>query len=745
VSLSAKHESPGVATVGQALIPGQPLYANSVAGDREQEIQKLRLVIDTIPALVHSALPDGSIDYFNQSWLSYFGSKLEDVTGWRWTSRVHPDEVEEFVGKWRAALALGKPFEAESRVRRADGEYRWLLHQKSPLRDERGNVIRWYGSSIDIEDRKRAQDRLQTAIDATPAFILSALPDGFIDYFNKGCLDYLGVSLEDIKGWRWPTVVHPDDAEASVSKWRDSVASGEPYEIESRIRRADGEYRWFFHRRIPLRHNERNIIRWYGTSVEIEDRKRAQEKLRQSEAYLAEAQALSGTGCFGMNVSTGELFWSDETFRILAYERSIEPTLEHVFKRVHPEDVAFVKKAFDAAFAERKFLDLEHRILLPDGSIKYLHVVSHPIEDVAGNLEYIGAVKDFTVRKIAFEEIHALKEQLYKENIVLREEVDKGSMFEEIVGSSTPLQCLLAQVARVAPTNSTVLITGETGTGKELVARAIHRRSSRGQHAFVSVNCSAIAPSLISSELFGHEKGAFTGATQRRMGRFELADGGTIFLDEVGELPAETQIALLRVLQEREFERVGGSQTVSVNVRVLAATNRDLKEAIESGTFRRDLFYRLNVFPIQMPPLRERAEDIPLLVQYFAERYASNMGKKIRTIDRSSMELLRSYAWPGNIRELQNVIERAVILSDGESLSIEENWLQSESEPSLSSSVLLSTTLMEREREMIEATLAKCRGRVAGASGAAAKLGIPRQTLDSRIKSLGIDKHRYKS
>jgi transcriptional regulator with GAF, ATPase, and Fis domain len=304
---------------------------------------------------------------------------------------------------------------------------------------------------------------------------------------------------------------------------------------------------------------------------------------------------------------------------------------------------------------------------------------------------------------------------------------------------------VLLQVAKVAPTDSTVLITGETGTGKELIARAIHKRSQRSSRAFVSVNCAAIPHDLIASELFGHEKGAFTGATQRRLGRFESAEGGTIFLDEVGELPAETQISLLRVLQEREFQRVGGNESLQIDVRVVAATNRDLQAAIAEGKFRDDLFYRLHVFPIEVPPLRQRKQDIPLLVEYFVDRYASKAGKKITGINKRSLELLQSYAWPGNIRELQNVIERSVIICDSENLSVDESWFGRRAAPADSPAQPISERLAAQEKEMIEAALAESNGRVSGLSGAAAKLGIPQSTLDSRIKSLKINKQRFRN
>jgi transcriptional regulator with GAF, ATPase, and Fis domain len=363
-----------------------------------------------------------------------------------------------------------------------------------------------------------------------------------------------------------------------------------------------------------------------------------------------------------------------------------------------------------------------------------------------GGREGVAFVLDLTEQKQAEAEIRSLRDQLYRENLALRDEVDRTSMFEEIVGASTALKTVLSRIAKVAPTDSTVFITGETGTGKELIARAVHKRSQRTQRAFVSVNCAALVPTLISSELFGHEKGAFTGAVQRRLGRFELADRGTIFLDEVGELPPDTQVALLRVLQEREFERVGGRQPIHVNVRVIAATNRDLTAAVATGSFRRDLFYRLNVFPIEVPPLRQRKDDIAMLVEYFVRRYASRSGRHFRSIDKKTLDLLLAYDWPGNIRELQNVIERSVILSPGELFAVDESWLLTETRPTAAVIPTAAPAPGEprSEREMIEAALAESRGRVSGPSGAAAKLSIPPTSLDRMIKALNIDKRQFK-
>ncbi len=338
------------------------------------------------------------------------------------------------------------------------------------------------------------------------------------------------------------------------------------------------------------------------------------------------------------------------------------------------------------------------------------------------------------------------QERLEHENVALREGIDRASMCDKIVGTSAALQRVLSLVSKVAPTDASVLVTGETGTGKELVARAIHRQSRRSSRAFVSVNCAAIPRDLIASELFGHEKGSFTGAAQRRLGRFEMAEGGTIFLDEVGELPMETQIALLRVLQEHEFERVGGTQSIPTNVRVVAATNRNLQEAIAAGTFRSDLFYRLNVFPIEIAPLRERRGDIPVLVEYFIDRCARNVGKNIRGIEKNSLDLLQSYPWSGNIRELQNVIERSVIMCDTENFSVDETWLAQQPLASESKGQSgLSQKLAAQEREMIEAALSESGGQVFGPSGAAAMLGMARSTVESKIRTLRINKNRFKT
>ena len=410
---------------------------------------------------------------------------------------------------------------------------------------------------------------------------------------------------------------------------------------------------------------------------------------------------------------------------------------------VHPDDLPRTIEIISDSIKSGDSYEIVERIRRFDGVYRWFQVRGLPLRGSNGSIvRWYVLLTDIDDLKRAEAELGALKDQLYKENLVLRDEVDRTSMFEEIVGTSPTLQPVLARVAKVALTDSTVLITGETGTGKELVARAIHRRSARASGAFVSVNCAAIPRELIASELFGHEKGAFTGATQRRLGRFELAHGGTIFLDEVGDLPMETQVALLRVLQEREFERVGGSTSVRIDVRVIAATNRDLQAAIEAGSFRSDLFYRLNVFPITVPALRERADDIPLLVEYFIDRYGRKAGKTLRRVNKRTLDHLRAYPWPGNVRELQNVIERSVIVCDTDEFTIDESWLAAGSTGQRSGA--LSGTLAAHEKAIVEGALRASGGRVAGPSGAAARLNIARSTLESKIRILGIDKNRFR-
>ena len=403
----------------------------------------------------------------------------------------------------------------------------------------------------------------------------------------------------------------------------------------------------------------------------------------------------------------------------------------------HPDDRAREREYSDSGLHRDSAYEVELRLRKGDGSYRWFLARYNPVLDAKGHVvRWYVACTDIEERKKA-------EERLQQENVALREEVAAASMFEQIVGTAPALQTVLGLVSKVAPSDSTVLITGETGTGKELVARAIHQRSRRGSRAFVAVNCAAIPRDLITSELFGHEKGAFTGAIQRRLGRFELANGGTIFLDEVGELSSDTQVALLRVLQEHEFERVGGRERIQIDVRVIAATNRDLTAAVADGEFREDLFYRLNVFPLEIPPLRDRQEDIPVLVEYFVSRYARKAGKRFRRVSKRTLDRLQSYPWPGNVRELQNVIERSVIVADTDEFTVDERWLSAA--PTVDRRLGLTGTLTATEKRIIEDALRASDGRVYGPLGAAARLGIPRSTLNWKIRALKIDPRRFRA
>ena len=1227
----------------------------------EFEPLNIQLLVDSIPALIHTARPDGYLDYFNKPWLEYLGVTLDKVAGWNWTAFIHPEDVDGIVAQWRACLATGEIFEYETRVRRANGEYRWMYHHKAPLRNERGNIVKWYGSSLDIDERKSAEQQLRRnatelqrsqfylaegqrlghigswafnpdgfdywspelfrmhgldpaskppsvqeyldflhphdrqsmadlitglSADASPFDAIKRIvrPNGEVRYIrcvgapvleNKRLKKYVGSAIDVTEhelltqelrrreaylaeaqrlshtgsfGWKpdsgqivWsdetyrifeydraekPSLnmvfqrIHPHDRELArqviervsrstdfehkyrlvmpgetikhihvrahalpdssgnievvgavtditghvmaeealqsseadlleaqrfshTGSWRNDVLTGivtvspevhrifdirpgedastagfffgrihpedrpieaqkyeranltkTEFESDYRIVLPDGSIKHVHNVGHPVLNESGDIREFVGTVIDITERKRAEEAIRRSEAYLAEAQRLSHTGSWAWNVHTGALFWSqeifriygydpqetgptwqqflervhpedraqieerakietggrewvdsqgdfrivlpdgttkylhsvahpakdgsgeieeiigtvmdvtehelltqelrrreaylagaqrlshtgsfgwkpetgdmvwsDETHRIFEYDRSVKPTIDSLVQRVRPEDRAVVKEVINLAFTGATEFEHSYRLAMPNGRVKHVHVLASVLQDASGNREFVGAVTDITERKTAEEKIREQEaefrqivdlapqlvavygpnlERLYsnrmaldyqgisldewrqmsrgslthpddsdrldaswdralasgtacdaelrlrkhdgtyrwflarftpmrddqgqirrwyvactdiedrkqaedrlrQENVALREEIDKASMFEEIVGTSRPLTAVLSRIAKVAPTDSTVLITGETGTGKELIARAIHRRSHRSSRAFVSVNCAAIPRDLIASELFGHEKGAFTGALQRRIGKFELAEGGTIFLDEVGELPTETQIALLRVLQEREFDRVGGNRPIRADVRVIAATNRDLEASIAAGSFRGDLFYRINVFPIEIPPLRQRKDDIPMLVEYFIDRYARKTGKRIKTIDKNTLELLRSYSWPGNIRELQNIIERSVIVCETETFSVDQSWLSLQSSQPQPGRVSLALKSTAEDKQAIEAALARTQGRVSGPSGAAAVLGVPASTLESKIRALKINKFRFKS
>jgi len=1091
--------------------------------ERKRAERELRDVVDTIPAIVRSALPDGSNAYMNSRFVEYAGMSPEKLARSGWHAAIHPDDLQRHERKWLACVRTGEVFEDEVRFRRADGEYRWHLQRGVPLRDEDGNILKWYGVLTDIEDRKRAEEALQRnehylvegqRLARMGSWVLN--PAGFFSHWSGELLRMYGLDpTQEAPGLEeYLAMIHPQDREFMRSLIKQMVAEALGCDVTKRIVGSDGEVRYIRCVGAPVVENG-TLQRIVGTAMDVTEHELLTQELRRREAYLAEAQKLSHTGSFGWKPDSGEIVLTEETYRIFEYDRAEKPTLDMVLQRIHPHDRALAQQVIEGVSRSTDF-EHEYRLVMPSGAIKHIHVRAHALPDSCGDIEVVGAVTDITERKtaedkiqrlvdagilgifianvegkivytnqaflqmlqhnrediisgrlgwvdltpaelrerdqralteaqatgvfqpyekeffrkdgsrvpvliggalfqsanegvvfvldlseqkraeealrsseaylaeaqrlsqtgswawspdtdvrywseecyrvlgfdprdglprmeeliqrihpddqLAFREsakrakhnrsneavnyrivhpggavrdIHSIghpvlntsghlvefvgtvidvterraaeekireqemelrqmldfspqqvavlgpggerlycnrtgldyiglsleewlktprtfntpggfihpddleriprafsdsirssgsacelelrvrgadgsyrwflarfnplhddkgqvkrwyaaltdiderkraEERLQQENVALREEIDKASMFEEIVGTSRSLKAVLSRIAKVAPTDSTVLITGETGTGKELIARAVHKRSQRSGRPFVSVNCAALPPTLVSSELFGHEKGAFTGATQRRLGRFEMADGGTIFLDEVGELLPDTQAALLRVLQEREFERVGGGQPVRVDVRVIAATNRDLNAAVANRTFRQDLLYRLNVFPIEMPPLRERKDDILMLVEYFVQRYANRAGKNIRSIDKKTLDLLQSYDWPGNIRELQNVIERSIILSSTDVFSVDELWLSKRTSPQASRVETSPALKVEArtEREIVEAALAETRGRVSGPSGAAAKLRIPPSTLDTRIKALKIDKQQFK-
>jgi PAS domain S-box-containing protein len=769
----------------------------SVANGFEQapQAQDVRLVVDAIPTLAWSAQADGSADFFNQRWLDYTGLSAEQARDWGWTAALHPDDLNGLVGYWRSVLASGEPAEIEARLRRFDGEYRWFLFRATPSFVNDGRVVKWFGTNTDIEDRKRAECLLsgenlvlemtakgnslesilealcrvveQTASGSFCSVLLfdpsgskiqqavaPSLPSTYNDRFQGTPVDREGgpctqaarrktqVIVSDVAsdtqwdyGWRTAALVH-----GLRACWSTTILASNGLVV--------GTFAIYWREpRSPTEQDQKIIGQITHLAAVAIERKRNEVALEQSEErFRLIVDTIPG---FVFTLSaTGEIDLLNRQALEYFGKTTEEWKNSPMFDAVHPDDLSRVLDTWRRWLETGQPHDLELRQRRADGVYRWFQSRALPARDTEGRITgwYI-LLTDIEDRKRAegelekaFEQIKRLKDRLHDENVVLREQIDQVFMFEEIVGSSPALKTVLSSIVKVAPTDSTVLITGETGTGKELIARAIHKGSQRAGQAFISVNCAAIPPSLIASELFGHEKGAFTGALQRRQGRFELAHSGTIFLDEIGELPAETQIALLRVLQERQFERVGGSRAIPTDVRIIAATNRDLAAAIASGTFRADLFYRLNVFPIHVPPLRQRQEDIPMLVEYFVKRYAEKARKQISKIDKNTLELCQSYGWPGNIRELQNIVERSVILSTGDTLWIDDAWLSSQNARPPESSGPLIENLVSYEKQLIESALAESKGKVAGSNGAAAKLGIPPSTLHLKIKQLNIKK-----
>ena len=696
--------------------------------------------------------------------------------------------------KWEAHRDADKPGECEVRLRRFDGAFRSFLCRVEPLRCEGREAVRWYGTATDIEDHKREEDlaageklllEMVTSGHSMPR-ILDALCQ-FVESATSGC--YCSIVLVDTAGTRLEhgaapslpasfissIIGRPVNAESgpcamaaylneqviaadltSETRWAEyawcpmALAHGMRACWSTPIRSAAGEVLgafaiYYAEPRTPTQRDQALIDQFtHIASITVERERsqtsltRALSKLRQDEGELRRMTDVIPQTIVVLDPSGAPIYANQATldYTGLAIEDVLAPGFrERIF---HPDDLEKLLDEREAALARGLPFEAEQRALRKDGQYRWFLIRYNPFRNEQGQLtRWYATGTDIDDRVKA-------EDRTRNENLALREQIDRDSMFEDIVGSSESLRKVLRQVTKVAPSDSTVLILGETGTGKELIARAIHKRSARAERAFIAVNCAAIPPSLIASELFGHEKGAFTGATQRRLGRFEAANGGTVFLDEVGDLPPDVQIALLRVLQEREIERVGSNGPIPVDVRVLAATHRDLNALVAEGEFREDLLYRLTVVPIEIPPLRERLADIPLLVEYFIDRFGKRAGKKFTTIDKKSLKLFEGYNWPGNVRELQNVIERAVILCEGETFSVEESWLSREAPPRFARPEPLNGVLVKQEKQIIETALAESNGRISGTAGAAAKLGLPSRTLDSKIKRLKINKYKFK-
>jgi PAS domain S-box-containing protein len=706
---------------------------------------QLQATLDIIPAFTWLAAPSGALLFVNSRCADYLGLpkdhplRFGTVTGAAWDSHIpflHPDDHEEMRRVGSDNLRTGGTTEASCRIRDAQGNYRWFLSRTEPFRGNDGTLLYWIGINLDIEERKQAEFYLAEGqrLAHTGSWAFRA---GGFDYWSPELFAIYGLDphSKPPSTEEYLALVHPDDREFVAQEIQTMLAEHRGFDFTKRIVRADGSIRHVRCVGTPATHG--GIVQGFvGTGIDVTEHEVLTFALRKSEGELRQILDLAPQLVAVLGPRAERLYANRVTLSYFGV------TLDEWRQRdrrseVHPDDVDRITAHIDRSLTTGAAGELEMRLRGGDGTYRWFLVRSNPLRDDQGQLvRWYIAYTDVEDRKRA-------EERLQQENVALREEIDKTSMFEEIVGGSPALTAVLSQVSKVASSDSTVLITGETGTGKELVARAIHRRSGRASRAFVAVNCAAIPRDLIASELFGHEKGAFTGALQRRIGRFELADGGTIFLDEVGELASDTQVALLRVLQEREFERVGGQYPIRVDVRVIAATNRDLTEAVTDGTFRQDLFYRLNVFPLEMPPLRERQDDIALLVEYFINRYARKAGKTIRRVSKRTLNRLKSYPWPGNVRELQNVIERSVIVSDTDEFTVDESWISTR--PAVDSRLGMSGALASHEKALIEDALRATGGRVFGPSGAAARLGTPRSTLESKIRALKINKSRFRT
>ncbi|QNI31645.1 sigma 54-interacting transcriptional regulator [Alloacidobacterium dinghuense] len=728
-----------------------PLNGVNAIGTPEEQFSimaQLRATANVIPAYVWYASPSGVLVFVNSRCAEYLGLprdhplRLGADPGGAWDSHIHllhPDDHEGTRRVWSTCLRTGSAGEVAFRVRNAVGGYRWFLSRAEPLRMSDGTLVCWVGINLDIDERKQAEFYLDEGQRLAHTGSWTLNNDGF-EHWSSELFKIHGLdpATKAPSVSEYLALVHPEDREFVSRNIQEMFAAHSGFDFTKRIVRPDGAIRSVRCVGVPLSHGD-SFQAFVGTGIDVTEQEQLTEELRRNELELRQVLDLAPQliGIYGPSRERLYLNKPGLDFAGISLEAWRQTQAPAAF--IHPDDRERELAYFAEVQSNGSGGQLELRLRDGDGSYRWFLTRYNSLRDEHGQiLRWYVACTDIDDRKRA-------EEGLQRENAALREELNQTSMFEEIVGSSEPLRKVLSHVSKVAISDSTVLILGQTGTGKELIARAIHKRSKRAGRAFIGVNCGAIPASLIASELFGHEKGAFTGATHRRLGRFEAANGGTILLDEVGDLPPDIQIALLRVLQEREIERVGSDRPIPVDVRVLAATHRDLDELVSEGKFRQDLLYRLNVVPISMPSLRERAADIPILVEYFIARFGRKMGKKFQTIEKKTLKILQEYGWPGNVRELQNVIERAVTLSDSDTFSVDEAWLKRKPTEVAHSSAALNGALLAHEKEVIEAALAQSHGRISGPAGAATQLGIPDSTLEAKIKRLGIDKFRFKS
>jgi PAS domain S-box-containing protein len=637
---------------------------------RESE-ERFRLMADTAPVMIWMSGPDKLCTYFNKHWLDFTGRPLQRELGEGWSEGVHHDDLERCLNTYVRAFDARETFRMEYRLRRFDGEYRWVLDAGVPRYRLDGVFEGYIGSCIDVTDRKEMIETLQERLrfeallsDLSARFI--NLPAEQVDQEIEAGLQRLVEFLDLDRSTLYQLA---DDGNTMVFTHSWAKAGFAPFPNV----------------------NAREQLPWILKQI-----------LNGETIVFASVEDLP-----------------EEAARDKEIIRKFGPKSNVTFPLSAGGTEAFGALAFGKMSEERTW---------PEDLVSRLRLAAQVIANAL-----VRKRVDQKLRQ-ALSEIEQLKDQLHKENVILRQEA-KLQNSEQIVGQSEAIQRVLSQVEQVARTQATVLLLGETGTGKELVATAIHNRSSRRDRAMVRVNCAALPATLLESELFGREKGAFTGALSKQIGRFELADESTIFLDEVGDMPPEAQVKLLRVLQEGQLEHLGSPRPIRVNVRVITATNRDLGRLVREGRFREDLFYRLNVFPITVPPLRERREDIALLVWAFVEEFAATFGKSVRAVTKESMEALERYPWPGNVRELRNIVERAMITSTGPTLTV--------APPAIADSAVVKSMAMEdAEREHILRALELTNGRIRGTNGAAALLQLKPTTLESRMAKLGIQGKR---